>query len=122
MLKINLLFYFWNAPAENIQKEKDDEFGRVNIYEDSFDEKTGYYRYIGEGKEGNQTLSRGNKSIAEAKNNGRTIHLFHQHERNGKHEYLGEVELIGKPETQTHQDINKNDRKEYVFFLKPVKI
>ena len=121
-VKNKLVILFWNAPAENIQKEKDDEFGRVNIYEDSFDEKTGYYRYIGEGKEGNQTLSRGNKSIAEAKNNGRTIHLFHQHERNGKHEYLGEVELIGKPETQTHQDINKNDRKEYVFFLKPVKI
>ncbi len=119
-VKNKLVILFWNAPAEDIQKEKNDEIGRVNIYEDSFDEKTGLYRYIGEGKEGNQTLSRGNKAIEKAKENGRSIHLFHQHERNAKHEYLGQVELVGVPETQTHQDINENDRKEYVFFLKPI--
>jgi len=116
-----LVILFWNAPAENIQKEKDADFGRVNIYEDSFDEKTGLYRYIGEGKEGDQTLSRGNKAIVEAKKNGRTIHLFHQHERNAKHEYLGEMELVGEPEIQVHKDVNEEDRDEFVFFLKSVK-
>ncbi len=121
-VKNKLVILFWNAPAKDIQKEKNDDFGRVNIYEDTFDEKTGLYRYIGEGKEGNQTLSRGNKAIVEAKNNGRTIHLFHQHERNSKHEYLGEVELVGNPETQIHEDINGNDRDEFVFFLKPIEL
>ncbi len=121
-LKNKLVILFWNAPSEDIQKEKSDDYGRVNIYEDSFDEKIGLYRYIGEGKEGNQTLTRGNKAIVDAKQNGRTIHLFHQHEKNGKHEYLGEMELVGEPETQVHQDINEKDRDEFVFFLKPLEI
>lgn len=121
-VKNKLVILFWNAPSEDIQKEKSDDYGRVNIYEDSFDEKTGLYRYIGEGKEGNQTLTRGNKAIVDAKENGRTIHLFHQHEKNGKHEYLGEMELVGEPETQIHQDINEKDREEFVFFLKPLEI
>ena len=121
-VKNKLVILFWNAPSEDIQKEKSDDYGRVNIYEDSFDEKTGLYRYIGEGKEGNQTLTRGNKAIVDAKQNRRTIHLFHQHEKNGKHEYLGEMELVGEPETQVHQDINEKDRDEFVFFLKPLEI
>ena len=53
------------------EKEKDDAFGRVNIYEDYFDEKTGLYHYIGEGQVGDQTLdsgSGGNKRIVKAKN------------------------------------------------------
>ena len=121
-VKNKLVILFWNAPSEDIQKEKNDDYGRVNIYEDSFDEKTGLYRYIGEGKEGNQTLTRGNKAIVDAKQNRRTIHLFHQHEKNGKHEYLGEMELVGEAETQVHQDINEKDRDEFVFFLKPLEI
>ena len=121
-VKNKLVILFWNVPSVDIQKEKSDDYGRVNIYEDSFDEKTGLYRYIGEGKEGNQTLTRGNKAIVDTKQNGRTIHLFHQHEKNGKHEYLGEMELVGEPETQVHQDINEKDREEFVFFLKPLEI
>jgi len=120
-VKNKLVILFWNAPSEDIQKEKSDDYGRVNIYEDSFDEKTGLYRYIGEGKDGNQTLTRGNKAIVDAKQNRRTIHLFHQHEKNGKHEYLGEMELVGEPEIQVHQDINEKDRDEFVFLLKPSK-
>ena len=104
------------------QKERDDEFSRVNIYEDHFDEKTGIYHYIGEGQSGNQTLesgSGGNKRIVKAKEMGRTIHLFHQHEIDGKHEYLGEVELV-ETTTAEQNDINGNNRDVLVFLLKPV--
>ena len=48
---------------------------------------------------------------------GRAIHMFRQHEINGKHEYYGEVELTAKPETQTNM---KKNREEFVFFLKPL--
>ena len=118
--KNKLIILFWNVPSEDPQKERDDEFGRVNIYEDSYDEKTGLYHYIGEGKIGNQKLDRGNKGIVTAKEMGRTIHLFHQHENDGKHEYIGEVELVDQPETQIHPDIDGNDREEFVFLLRPV--
>ena len=121
-IKNKLVVLFWNAPSEDPQKEKDDAFGRVNIYEDYFDEKTGLYHYIGEGQSGDQTLdsgSGGNKRIVKAKEMGRTIHLFHQHEYNGKHEYLGEVELVGQ-ETETQPGTDGNDRKVLVFLLKPV--
>ena len=118
-IKNKLVVLFWNAPSEDPQKEKDDAFGRVNIYEDYFDEKTGLYHYIGEGQVGDQTLdsgSGGNKRIVKAKEMGRTIHLFRQHEYDGKHEYLGEVELV---ETQTtrQNDIDGNDREVFVFLL-----
>ena len=120
--KNKLVILFWNVPSQDVQKQRNDEFGRVNIYEDSFDEKIGLYHYIGEGKVGNQKLTRGNKAIIEAKELGRTIHLFHQHENNGEHEYLGEVELVGKPEIQIHGDIDGKNREEFVFLLKPVQI
>ena len=68
------------------------------------------------------SLSFKNKAIIEAKELGRTIHLFHQHENNGEHEYLGEVELVGKPEIQIHGDIDGKNREEFVFLLKPVQI
>jgi len=118
--KNNLMVLFWNAPSEDPQKERDDEYGRVNIYKDSYDKKTGLYRYIGHGQSGNQKLERGNKAIVEAKKMGRTIHFFRQYETDGKHEYIGEVELVAQPETQIHSDIDGNDRKEFVFLLRPV--
>ena len=51
---------------------------------------------------------------------GRTIHLFHQHEIDGKHEYLGEVELV-ETTTAEQNDIDGNNRDVLVFLLKPVK-
>tara|TARA_B100001123_G_scaffold697_1_gene943 strand:- start:728 stop:3151 length:2424 start_codon:yes stop_codon:yes gene_type:complete len=120
--KNKLVILFWNARSPNLQRDRDDEFARVNIYEDHFDSKTGLYHYIGEGQVGDQKLesgSGGNKRIVKAKEIGRTIHLFHQHEYDGKHEYLGEVELV---ETQTtrQNDIDGNDREVFVFLLKPI--
>jgi len=120
--KNKIVILFWNAPSPDPQRDRDDEFARVNIYEDHFDSKTGLYHYIGEGQVGDQKLesgSGGNKRIVKAKEIGRTIHLFHQHEYDGKHEYLGEVELV---ETQTtrQNDIDGNDREVFVFLLKPV--
>ena len=74
--KNKIVVLFWNAPSPDPQKERDDEFARVNIYKDHFDEKTGLYHYIGEGQVGDQTLesgSGGNKKIVKAKELGRTI-------------------------------------------------
>ena len=68
--KNKLVILFWNARSPNLQRDRDDEFARVNIYEDHFDSKTGLYHYIGEGQVGDQKLesgSGGNKRIVKAK-------------------------------------------------------
>ena len=119
-VKNNLVILFWNAPSDSVN-QTDSEFA-PNIYQDSFNSETGLYHYIGEGQVGDQTLdsgSGGNKRIVNAKEQGRTIHLFHQHDKKGKHEYLGQVELVDtKKERQP--DVNENDREVLVFLLKPV--
>ena len=101
---------FMGAP--NNPRKNDDGMDRRNIYEDLL--INGIYHYIGHGK-GDQKLERNNKSLANAKEDGRTIHLFHQHEINGKHEYVGEVELLAEPKPQIH-----NGDKQFVFLLRPV--
>ena len=119
-VKNSIEVIFWNAPSDNVDRA-DSEFA-PNIYQDSFNSETGLYHYIGEGQIGDQTLdsgSGGNKRIVNAKEQGRTIHLFHQHDKKGKHEYLGQVELADiKKERQP--DANGNDREVIVFLLKPV--
>ena len=119
-VKNNLVILFWNAPSDSVD-QTDSEFA-PNIYQDSFNSETGLYHYIGEGQIGDQTLdsgSGGNKRIVDAKEQGRTIHLFHQHDKKGKHEYLGQVRLVDtKKERQP--DVNENDREVLVFLLKPV--
>ena len=108
--KNKLVVVFMGAP--NNPRKNDDGMDRRNIYEDLL--INGIYHYIGHGK-GDQKLERNNKSLANAKKDGRTIHLFHQHEINGKHEYVGEVELLAEPKPQIH-----NGDKQFVFLLRPV--
>ena len=110
--KNNLVVVFMGAP-DNPRKNNDGR-DRRNIYEDSL--VNGIYHYIGHGT-GDQKLKSNNKSLANAKKDGRTIHLFHQHEINGKHEYVGEVELLAEPKTQIH-----NGDKQFVFLLRPIQI
>ena len=119
-VKNNVVVLFWNAPSDNVD-QSDDGFA-PNIYEDYFNAETGLYHYIGEGQIGDQTLdsgSGGNKRIAKAKEQGRTIHLFHQHNKKEKHEYLGQVELVGITK-ERQADVERNDREVLVFLLKPV--
>ncbi|MFI7382979.1 restriction endonuclease [Streptomyces sp. NPDC049813] len=54
--------------------------------------KDGLYHYCGEGKNGDQKMTLGNKAILEHAKNGRSIYLF-EYVRSGVHELRGEFEL-----------------------------
>jgi 5-methylcytosine-specific restriction protein A len=106
--------------------------------------ENGVFKYAGTGQVGNQTLTRGNKTLLEAESKGRTIVLFLATEaakvaknytdeytgekipqsnsgsRNDRYFYVGEVTLIGEPGEEIQEDLDRNPRKVYTFDLKPV--
>ena len=75
----------------------------------------GHYEYSGEGSTGDQTLTKGNKAIIDAAENGKPIYLYVKF---GPQEYYpqGIMKLL---EYKTIQAPDKNGdmRKEYVFIL-----
>jgi hypothetical protein len=97
-----------------IQK-KDEE----NVYDDKYDEKTGIFHYNARGSGGAEQLEISqNQEIVNAKENGKTIIFFNQHEYGGEYEYLGEVELVGTT-TEKQLDNGKYVEK-LILLLKPV--
>lgn len=85
------------------------------VYHDHWT-NTGDYIYSGEGKTGNQTLTRGNKAIIEALNDKKDIHLFVKFSPQ-EYYYQGIFSLVNY-NYEDEKDENGNIRKEYKFRLK----
>jgi 5-methylcytosine-specific restriction protein A len=111
---LNFVVVFFDIP-----KSKPVPGRSHNIYADFYDRTSGLYRYTGEGQKGDQTLARGNLWLADAKKRGTKLHFFKQHNLGGLHEYLGEVEVVSY-RTETQKDVFGNDRRVFVFWLKPL--
>ena len=73
--------------------------------------------YIGSGQEGDQSLTRMNKSLFDAEDMGRSIHLF-ESLRSNEYLYHGKVEVLGEPYTMKQPDIKNILRNVLVFRLK----
>ena len=83
------------------------------IYDDKlFDGDIMYY--TGEGQEGDQTLTFGNKAIHEAKDKGIPIYLFVVFKR-FEYTYYGEVEVVDQPFFADEKDI-KGDMRQVIKF------
>lgn len=78
----------------------------------------GDYLYSGEGKTGDQTLSKGNLAIRDAACNGKTIHLFVKFSPQ-EYYYQGIFELVDYT-YEDEKDEDGNIRKEYKFRLRKV--
>ena len=76
----------------------------------------GDYLYSGEGKTGDQTLTKGNLAIKNAARDGKRIHLFVRFSPQ-EYYYQGIFELIDYT-YEDEKDENGNTRKEYKFRLK----
>lgn len=78
----------------------------------------GDYLYSGEGKTGNQTMTKGNFAIRDAKPNGKEIHLFVKFSPQ-EYYYQGIFELVDYT-YEDEKDEDGNIRKEYKFRLRKV--
>lgn len=87
-----------------------------SVYEDSLVEN-GIMIYTGEGLEGDQKLSNGNKSLYESKDSNLPVYLFTKNKER-KYTFEGEVELDGKPYQVSEKDINEEDRLVWKFPLR----
>jgi len=90
-----------------------------NIYQDKYDKETGVYHYTGAGQVGDQTLTGRNYRLEKSKENNTKIHLFVQESFNGKHRYVGEVEVVKKTKEE-QADRYGSKRNVYVFWLRPI--
>lgn len=87
------------------------------VYHDKWTED-GDYLYSGEGKSGNQTMTKGNLAIRDAARNGKKIHLFVKFSPQ-EYYYQGIFELADFT-YEDEKDENGNTRKEYKFRLRKV--
>lgn len=78
----------------------------------------GEYLYSGEGKTGNQTMTKGNLAIRDAAQNGKQIHLFVKFSPQ-EYYYQGIFELVDYT-YEDDRDEDGNIRKEYKFRLRKV--
>lgn len=78
----------------------------------------GDYLYSGEGKTGNQTMTKGNLAIRDAARNGKKIHLFVKFSPQ-EYYYQGVFELVDYT-YEDDKDEDGNTRKEYKFRLRKV--
>lgn len=86
------------------------------IYKDRWEDNILYY--TGMGLEGDQSISSSqNKTLAESNTNGIELHLFEVFE-SGKYVYQGRVKLSAKPFEETQLDVNKKERKVWLFPLR----
>lgn len=90
---------------------------RTKLYQDI--KKNGVYYYTGMGQVGDQELKSQNKTLAESKTNGVTVHFF-EVLKPRQYTYRGVVELANEPYIDTQEDINGNMRKVWIFPLKNV--
>ena len=116
--KQNLIALFWNSKDEKHQTQKSD-VGRISIYHNFYDQRTGLYNYTGEGRHGDQKLSKGNKALAKSNENNVPVYLFRQYIPKENLEFLGQVELTSiKKSRQTDEKDLMRDV--FIFQLKPV--
>ena len=87
------------------------------VYHDKWD-ANGDYIFSGEGRNGDQTMIRGNLEISEAANNGKVIHLFIKFSPQ-EYYYQGIFKLVGYT-YEDDFDQEGNTRKEYKFRLRKV--
>lgn len=80
----------------------------------------GDYIYSGEGKNGNQTLTAGNKAIVDAERDGKSIHLFVKFSPQ-EYYYQGVFELVDY-KLETDIDESGNTRGEYKFRLRKARL
>lgn len=83
--KNNIIVLFFKAHTDRTTLD-----GGRNVYNDRFDKSSGLCHYTGTGQIGDQTFDNPrNRWLRDAKEDGREIHLFIQHQEGGLHEYLG---------------------------------
>lgn len=73
----------------------------------------GQFTYIGEGQSGDQSLTGGNKFLAQAKHNPLPIFFFHRTDSDSPWEYQGQVEVVD----YEHGHFDTSDRDVYRFVL-----
>ena len=87
-----------------------------SIYGDSSIEN-GTIQYTGEGQEGDQTITKNNKTLFYSKENNLPVYLFTK-DKKRKYTFEGRVELYDKPYQTPENDINGRDRLVWKFPLK----
>tara|TARA_B100000029_G_scaffold225539_1_gene223350 strand:- start:546 stop:1478 length:933 start_codon:yes stop_codon:yes gene_type:complete len=106
--------------AHDAKKRNKNTSDAANIYHDSYNDSLGQYLYTGAGQKGDQTLTGRNLRLAEAKKNGKKIHFFRQYNPKSKHQYVGEVEVVGiKKGIQQDNSLIPIQRTVLVFHLSP---
>lgn len=88
------------------------------VYHDKWTAE-GDYLYSAEGKNGNQTMTKGNLAIKDAAQNGKEIHLFVKFSPQ-EYYYQGIFELVDHT-CENEKDEDGNTRKEYKFRLRKVR-
>jgi len=88
---------------------------RTKLYDDRTVNEI--YHYTGMGQKGDQQLKSQNKTLAESKSNGITVHYFEVMTK-GKYTYRGEVVLAADPYTDLQKDVDGRMRNVWVFPLK----
>jgi hypothetical protein len=87
--KNNMIILFFKAHSNRTTLDR----GR-NVYNDKFDQTTGTCYYTGTGQTGDQTFENPhNRWLRDAKDEGREIHIFRQHQEGGLYEYLGKFDV-----------------------------
>lgn len=80
----------------------------------------GVLHYTGMGKSGNQDIHWAqNATLAESDYNGVDVHLFEVID-SGEYIYCGRIELVSKPYTDVQPDEDGNDRKVWMFPIRPI--
>ncbi len=87
-----------------------------SIYGDSNIED-GTIQYTGEGLEGDQTITKNNKTLFYSKENNLPVYLFTK-DKKRRYTFEGRVELYDKPYQTPENDINGNERLVWKFPLK----
>lgn len=106
MMKTNTL----NALVLTVSEE--------SVYDDS-DIKDGTVQYTGEGLEGDQTITKNNKTLFYSKENNLPVYLFTK-DKKRRYTFEGRVELYDKPYQTPENDINGKERLVWKFPLKVV--
>ena len=74
--------------------------------------------YCGMGQKGDQSLQRSqNRTLAESRTNGVTVHLFEVYKKN-QYTYIGRLELSAEPYPSTQDDVDGKPRRVWVFPLR----
>lgn len=93
------------------------ETGSSSVYLNNYTDD-GDYIYSGEGTEGDQKLTRGNKAIVKSANDGRTLHLFIK-KSSKEYYYQGKFCYVNR-KIEDEKDDKGNLRKVYKFRLKKI--